>query len=236
MADMLAWHFLPEDGCVRFGRRSKIRVGQMLKRSPGKLRMCEYGLHASPTVMAALTYAPGPVLCRVRLGGTILEDDSDGLVYRKMVASRRTVLAMKNVSAELQLFACSLVRRTILPDGRKLWDLLEREQSKRTIRVVEQFAAGKATDVDLQEAWYLADVVLRFTNGLSRTVARLARDASLPGDRAVREVIFGIANILASEEYRGGLLWKDAQQKAIQELMVKLDHKMLQVLGLGAWS
>ena len=72
---ILAWHFLPKDGRLQFGRRPKVKVGQTLKRDPSKLSMCNYGLHASVKPLDALRYAPGPIVCRVQLGGTIIEGD-----------------------------------------------------------------------------------------------------------------------------------------------------------------
>jgi hypothetical protein len=48
--------------------------------------MCQSGLHASVDILDALYYAPGPIICRVELGGRI-ERGID-----KCVAERRRVL------------------------------------------------------------------------------------------------------------------------------------------------
>ena len=45
-----------------------------------------------------------------------------------------------------QLFACACVRETPLPDGRKVWDLLTDERSRRAVEVGELFANGQATE------------------------------------------------------------------------------------------
>ena len=147
---MDAWHFLPKDGRLQFGRRSKVKVGQTLRRDPAKLSMCTYGLHASVQAIDALKYAPGPVVCRVRLGGTIIEDDD------KCVASRRTVLWMADAERELRLFACWCVRNTPLADGRVVWDLLTDKRSRTAVEVTELYADGLATNDEMDAAWAAA--------------------------------------------------------------------------------
>ena len=143
---MLAWHFLNEDERLGYGRRSKVHVDQTLRRDPAKLALCSYGLHASVRPIDALKYAPGPVVCRVRLGGTIIEDGD------KCVASRRTVLWMANAERELRLFACWSVRNTPLADGRTVWDLLADKRSQTVVEVAERYADGLATVEELDAA------------------------------------------------------------------------------------
>jgi len=152
---VLAWHFLQSDERLRFGRRSKVYVGQTMRRDPEELELCKYGLHASVRPIDALKYAPGPVVCRVRLGGTIIEDTN------KCVASRRTVLWMANAERELRLFACWCVRNTPLHDGRKVWDLLTDKRSRAAVEVAERYADGLATDDELAAAGAAARAALR---------------------------------------------------------------------------
>lgn len=51
-----------------------------------------------------------------------------------------------NDSVALRRFACWCVRNTPLPDGRKVWDLLTDERSRRAVEVAEAFADGRATE------------------------------------------------------------------------------------------
>ncbi len=102
MADTLdAWHFLPADGRPRWdigrGRRKPIAVGTTY-RVKGPLVLCERGLHASVKPLDALGYAPGPIVCRVRLSGEIITDTD------KAVATQRTVLAMGDATEALREF------------------------------------------------------------------------------------------------------------------------------------
>jgi hypothetical protein len=108
---------------------------------------CSYGLRGALNVLDALSYAPGPVVCRVRFGGRIVEDDD------QLVASRRTVLGMADATDELRAFACWCVRETPIADGRKVWDLLmDDERSRAAVRIAERYVRGEATNEDLVAA------------------------------------------------------------------------------------
>jgi hypothetical protein len=51
-----------------------------------------------------------------------------------------------------RLFACWCVRNTPLADGRKVWDLLTDERSRRAVEVAEMRAAGKTSREHLDVA------------------------------------------------------------------------------------
>jgi len=93
---MLAWHFIGEDGIS--GANSNYRPGG-IEIHNGPLNLCESGLHASRRALDALTYAPGPIVRRVELGGKIVEDDD------KMCASERRELWRMDATAILREFA-----------------------------------------------------------------------------------------------------------------------------------
>jgi hypothetical protein len=54
--------------------------------------------------------------------------------------------------AVLRKFVCRFVRETPLSDGRRVWDLLKDERSRKVVEVAERYADGKATDRELQAA------------------------------------------------------------------------------------
>ena len=56
----------------------------------------------------------------------------------------------------LRKLACRFVRETSLADGRKVWDLLTDERSKRVVEVAERYADGKATKEDMDAAYVTA--------------------------------------------------------------------------------
>jgi hypothetical protein len=52
----------------------------------------------------------------------------------------------------LRKLACRFVRETPLSDGRKVWDLLTDERSRKAVEVAERYADGKATYEELEAA------------------------------------------------------------------------------------
>ena len=54
--------------------------------------------------------------------------------------------------SSLRKLACRFIRETPLADGRKVWDLLTDERSRKAVEVAEAYADGKATDGELQAA------------------------------------------------------------------------------------
>jgi hypothetical protein len=101
---MLAWHFLKADRKLAYSPHTPVFTGQMLTVDPDRLELCAYGLHASERALDALKYAPGPIVCRVQLGGRILTGED------KLCASERTVIAMADATGTLRAFAraCAL--------------------------------------------------------------------------------------------------------------------------------
>ena len=111
---MKAWHFLHSSGALRYGDGRRPEVGRKLRCAVHKVRMCEYGFHGSVKALDALGYAPGPIACRVEMGGFI-KCGCD-----KVVASERTILKMIDATKILDKFArlCAL-------DVVHLWDAPE---------------------------------------------------------------------------------------------------------------
>ncbi len=80
---MKAWHWCSND--MRTSHTDEpIVVGEKLT-VEGPIKLCKRGLHASEDILDALWYAPGAIVCRVKLSGRI---DKGG---DKLVASERLV-------------------------------------------------------------------------------------------------------------------------------------------------
>ena len=145
---VLAWHFLWEDGKLNYLDKEPPPDGETLVHS-GEIELCSSGLHASKSLWDALSYAPGHVLCRVRMGGIIKNGDD------KLVASERTILwrlDAPTMDRVLRLWACWCVRNTKLEGGRTVWDLLTDPRSRNAVEVAERFANGYATKEELAAA------------------------------------------------------------------------------------
>jgi len=90
-----AWHFVGDT--LRDGR--PVPADGRLLRFDGGPILCKSGLHASRVPSDALRYAPGPILCLVALGGTIV-DGGD-----KLAATERTIMKRIDATDLLRYFA-----------------------------------------------------------------------------------------------------------------------------------
>ncbi len=144
---MLAYHFLRDNMTSGSDLRPWV-VGEE-RTLKGRLILCGYGYHYSPTARDALYYAEGPILCLVDV-----DDDGpqecDCPGAHKGVSRRRKLLAAANVERELRLFACECAERAITrchergcePDPRSL----------AAVEVAKRYAEGNATEDELQAA------------------------------------------------------------------------------------
>ena len=101
-----AWHFVGEDRCLANGDGRVVVNGEKLT-VEGPPVLCRRGLHASVDIMDALSYAPGPVLCRVVVDGTVIQGDD------KIVGTERTCLWSVDLTRELREFACDCAERVL---------------------------------------------------------------------------------------------------------------------------
>ena len=137
---MEAWHWISADRMTRYDPRMPVVVGETL-RVDGRIELCERGLHASVKAMDALRYAPGPICCRVRLGGTIIHGDD------KVVASERTVLWMFDATNVLHEMACISAETALLianVDDPRCWEAIEAKRA---------WLRGEIDDAQLDAAW-----------------------------------------------------------------------------------
>lgn len=120
----LVWgyHFLRPSCCLAYGDGRLVTVGKKFSVS-GPIKLCENGLHASKKVSHALNYAPGLVLCVVRVSGNIQEGAD------KICGRHREVVWMRNVSAELDEFACQCTEMALRREEKlghvidpRIWD------------------------------------------------------------------------------------------------------------------
>ena len=140
---MLAWHFLRDDLTCGHGRLGKMKVGKTLK-VRSELELCCNGLHASKRIIDALGYAPGPVICRVEMGGEIIESDD------KLIASKRTVIWMEDISDLLFRFACDEAERAL--NERKAEGYQIDKRSYAAIEAKRGHLKGTVTDDELSAA------------------------------------------------------------------------------------
>lgn len=167
----LYWHFLPADGRMTHTNKL-VEVGKTYRIEDEPV-LCKRGLHASARALDALKYAPGPVVCRVTLGGTIIHGDD------KSVAQERTVLAMADATDVLHEFACRCAEQALA---------LVEETDPRSVEAIatkRRWLQGEATDEELAAAraaawaaWAAWDAARGVAWGAARAAAwAAARDA-----------------------------------------------------------
>ena len=129
MTRILAWHWVREDRRLGYGDGREVRAGETIEHN-GSIALCESGLHASTTILDALTYAPGPVVCRVRMSGTVLRGND------KIVATRRETLWMVDARRVLVVWACECaweaLQRVGNPDPRSVAAIREVMRQQRS--------------------------------------------------------------------------------------------------------
>ena len=165
MNDKLYWHFLPDDGKLDNGDGREVVVGETL-RVEGTPVLCQHGLHASERIIDALHYAPGALVCRIKLGGEIVEGDD------KVVAQERTVLWMYDATRVLHEFALWCAEEAL-----KLVDKPD-PRSLEALRIKRLWLDGKATDEELAAARDAAWDAAWSAWDAARDAARDARDAA----------------------------------------------------------
>ena len=139
---MKAYHFLRADMTAGSGNEQPWTVGET-RRYRGKIKLCEFGYHSSPSPVTALEYASGPMLCLVEVSKPTQRDAS------KQVSTRRRLIKAVNVERELRLLACRIAE-DVLP-------LFERQfpndkRPREAIACARGFAYGKATAEELDAA------------------------------------------------------------------------------------
>ena len=136
---MTAWHFVRADRRLGYKDGRKIVRGRTLT-VDGVPRLCHFGLHASERIIDALECAPGPIVCRVEIGGQIVRGDY------KLCGTSRKVLWWLDATELLHLFACRVAERAL--KEAKVTD----QRCFAAIKAKRQWLAGRITDEELDAA------------------------------------------------------------------------------------
>jgi hypothetical protein len=78
----------------------------------------------------------------------------------------------------LRKLVCRFIRETPIADGRKIWDLLTDERSRKAVEVAERYAEGKATYEELEAAFVAANAAYDAAEAAAYDAAAAAYDAA----------------------------------------------------------
>lgn len=138
----IGWHFLSDDGLLRFGDYRKPRKGEWVKMLGfGNPILNQIGMHASQTVLDALNYAPGSLLCRVKVRGDIVSDGN------KFAGRERLIIARADATRMLHEFACdcAMIALKVAKNTN--------QQSLSAINIKRRWLSCNASDLELSNAF-----------------------------------------------------------------------------------
>jgi hypothetical protein len=95
----------------------------------------------------------------------------------------------------LRKLVCRFIRETPIADGRKIWDLLTDERSRKAVEVAERYAEGKATYEELEAAFVAANAAYVAAYDAAYVAAYVAARASA---YAVRDAAYTAAYAAAA--------------------------------------
>ena len=151
-----AWHFVNQARTLNYGEPLAVEAGYIYSIGASEtVDLCSVGMHASRRAIDALKYAPGPIICRVRVWGDVAESAD------KIAGRHREVLWMADATTVLHRFACWCVRNTPTGNGKTTWGLLTDPRSRAAIETKERWLDGTATDAELAAARAAASAAAR---------------------------------------------------------------------------
>ena len=172
MKKIKGWWFAEDSRELANGDGRKIKLG-ITHKVKGEIIPCKNGLHLSPKILDALTYAPGNIIYMVEGTGTIVPH---GNPIDKYACSERTYIsggidASKTISKFARLCALDVIH---------LWDAPE---------VVVRYL--KTGDVDIRAA--AARAAERSTTDSAWAAERAATDSAWAAARAATDSVWAAA-------------------------------------------
>jgi len=215
---MLAWHFLPEDKRLGYGDGRLVEVGATLE-CEGEPELCGNGMHGSARLIDAVHYARGPIVCRVKIEGDVIESED------KLCGRRRTVLWMMDATRILHEFACACAEDALA--------LVEQpdERSVAAIEAKRSWLKGEITDKKLDSAWAAAwdasqNVAWVASAAASAAAWAASRSAARAASAAARDAAWAAARAAsaAARDAAQDAAW-DKQNKRLTAMVMEAHKK-----------
>ena len=184
MKKIKGWWFAEDSRELANGDGRKIKLG-ITHKVKGEIIPCKNGLHLSPKILDALTYAPGNIIYMVEGTGTIVPH---GNPIDKYACSERTYIsggidASKTISKFARLCALDVIH---------LWDAPEvvvryLKTGDVDIRAAAAWAAERAATDSAWAAARAATAAARAAADLTRAAAQSKQNARLT--RMIKRII-----------------------------------------------
>jgi hypothetical protein len=211
---MRAWHFLKSDKTLRYDDKTQVELGVTIKCAPNKVKLCEFGFHASLKPLDALSFVnwEDAVICLVELGGTIIKCDD------KVVASERTVIAWCKADDILHEFACQCAESTLHHFERSFPN---DSRPRLAIEAKRQFKRGELSAQELNAAARSAALAAW---SAARSAARSAEAAALAAESAAESAAlaaWAAARSAALAARSAALAARSAQNDLLESLFLE---------------
>lgn len=236
--ETLGWHFLPKDRHLRYAPYVEIKEGKVLSVN-GPVELCVNGLHASEHALDAVSFAQGPIACRVKLSGDIVTAGN------QMCARERTVLWVLDATPVLQQYMYWCAEQVLMrereagrePDHRS-WAAVEAKRRALEMGIADNIvsssnvwaaawnAAWDATEArEKSPAWYAA------WHAAEAAAESVAWHAPWHATKATAEAVASYAAYRAVERAREDAdkqqIWHSAREYTWYTLSAELERRLL---------
>jgi hypothetical protein len=238
---ILAWHWLSTDRRLGYGDGRLVEPGQTLT-IDGEPKLCGRGLHGARSILHALKHARGPIVCRVRLSGRIVEantrivkDDT------RLAGTERRCLWMLDATTILREWAIWCAERALdrmaARDDLDKWDRRAISAGSDALDCARRYLAGEVSEATLVDARVAAwAAAWSATTAAAKAAATAAATAV---DTAAATDVITVDAWSATTAAASAAIWAaatDAEQLAQArklERMIRAEHKRQMAMGHG---
>lgn len=216
MTEWLGWHFLCISRKLKYEPYTTVNPGDTLMMNP-PIELCKRGFHASERAIDALMYAPGPIVCRVRLSGDLRHGKY------KSVVTQRTVLWMFDATEILHELACRYAYDALIAErerGRKI-----DTRSWAGIEAKRKWLKGEITDAELAAARDAAESAAWVAAEYAAWAAAESASEYAARDAAEYAAESAIRSAWAASEYAAWFAERSTQNALLESRLFESAHQ-----------
>ena len=199
---MKAYYFGTTDKKLRYDGNRLVVVGETHSVDSDKLKLCQYGLHASVRLLDALQYAPSAILYGVELSGKIIEGED------KVCAEHRMYLWEVDCTDILKEFA----RKQAAINIEKIKPYCNDEDYELILHWLKT-GDESAESAARSAAWSAAMSAARAAAMSAESAARSAESAAWAAESAARSAAWAAAR--SAESAARSAAWSAAEEMLV---------------------